>query len=151
MSAHLTATQRQAAVLEAAGADRAATADAVGVSEKTISRWRTQEDFQRAVRQAQGDGSNLAQNVTDFKSQLLVGAAEATRAVREMLRTEMAKDEPDPNVITGLARVLVQKGSTTPPPRQVRSVPEVVTVNISPELRARIGPPPGEADDRESS
>jgi hypothetical protein len=134
----LTPTQRQAAVLEAAGADRAATADAVGVSEKTISRWRTQEDFQRAVRDAQGDGSDLEQNVADFQAQLLVGAAEATRAVREMLRAEMAKDEPDPNVIAGMARVLVQKGSATAPARPTRPSPEVVTLNIPPDVLARI-------------
>lgn len=138
MSAHLTATQRQAAVLEAAGADRTTTADAVGVSEKTISRWRAQQDFQRAVREAQDDGSDLEQNVADFKAQLMVGAAEAARAVREMLRAEMAKDEPDPNVITAMARVLVQKGSTPAPPRRVRSVPEVVTLNIPPDVLARI-------------
>ncbi len=137
VSGHLTPTQRQAAVLDAAGADRTATADAVGVSEKTISRWRGQADFQRAVRDAQGDGSDLEQNVADFKAQLMVGAAEAARAVREMLRAEMAKDEPDPNVIAGMARVLVQKGSATAPARPTKPVPEVVTINISPELRAK--------------
>ena len=123
----LTPQQRQAALLEAAGADRATAAQAAGVSEKSVSRWRSREAYRAAVREY--EGSDFGGLAGAAQAELAIGAVEAARAVRELLRAEMTRENPDASLITAIARVLVAKAPTGSTSRR-RPDPVAVTVAI---------------------
>jgi hypothetical protein len=121
--------QREAALLELAGADRGETAEALGVSTKTVSRWRSTETYQAALKELRSAAPDAADPASELREQIQLGAAEATRAVRDLLRAEMQRDNPNPDVITAIARVLVSKAPSAS--RQaVQPQPAALTISI---------------------
>jgi len=129
----LTHHQRQAALLEAAGGDRETAAHGAGVSVKTISRWRMRTDYRAAVEEARGSAESGPAGA--LQSELALGASEAVRAVRDLLRAEMKRDEPDANLVTAAARVLVGRAPSSHAPRpQPSSAVVKLTVSKDGEL-----------------
>jgi len=128
----LTPRQREAALLEAAGADRSAAAEATGVSVKTISRWRSGDAYRAAVRDLQATGPDSLDAAGALRREIALGATEATRAVRHLLRTEMQCEAPRPEVITAIARVLVAKAPNAGG-AQLQRQPAAVKISISDE------------------